>query len=223
MFVFEPVLKHWAKVLGQINNPQGRARLYSTPRGQDHCCRHKGTWLHHFLQRQDSCCSSPSHRRWGGQFLFFTILLNEERSHKIWSRFFFLNCAANQRRQHQDVHPKWWFCKCLIKRKKNWKHFCIFNLWWLIGVFQGKYCPTTCGVADYMRSYILGANRDIDELQQDLDTITNLTQGTDETIQHIKDSITVAQKSSPSGERWRHKVSLVTIDNAKKKKKKIVL
>lgn len=136
--------------------------------------------------------------------------------------FFFLNFAANQRRQHQDVHPKWWFCKCLIKRKKNWKHFCIFNLWRLIGVFQGKYCPTTCGVADYMRSYILGANRDIDELQQDLDTITNLTQGADETIQYIKDSVTVAQKSSPSGERWRHKVSLVTIDNPKKKKKIIL-
>lgn len=44
----------------------------------------------------------------------------------------------------------------------------------------------------------MGTNREIDQLQQDLDTITNLTQGADETIQHIKDSVTVAQKSSPA-------------------------
>lgn len=70
-----------------------------------------------------------------------------------------------------------------------------------------------------MRGYIMGTNREIDQLQQDLDTITNLTQGADETIQHIKDSVTVAQKSSPAGERWRHKVSLVTMHRPVKKQK----
>lgn len=53
----------------------------------------------------------------------------------------------------------------------------------------------------------MGANRDIDNLQHDLDTITNLTQGADETIQYMRDSVTVAQKSSPSGERGRLKDS----------------
>lgn len=50
-----------------------------------------------------------------------------------------------------------------------------------------------------MLRYMTIANRDIDELQRELDTIANLTQGADETIQYMKDSVTAAQKSSPSG------------------------
>lgn len=79
----------------------------------------------------------------------------------------------------------------------------------LIVVFQGQYCPTTCGVADYMLRYITGANREVDDLLRDLETITNLTQGADETIQHMRDSVTVAQKSLPTGKRRRQKVGLV--------------
>lgn len=56
-----------------------------------------------------------------------------------------------------------------------------------------------------MLRYMTTANRDIDELQRELDTIANLTQGADETIQYMKDSVTTAQKSSPSGKMKRKK------------------
>ncbi|XP_040001016.1 fibrinogen gamma chain [Xiphias gladius] len=61
----------------------------------------------------------------------------------------------------------------------------------------GKYCPTTCGVADYLLRYIPTTNSDLDILQRDLETIANLTQGADEKIVHMRDSTTSAQKSSP--------------------------
>lgn len=64
---------------------------------------------------------------------------------------------------------------------------------------QGKYCPTTCGVADYLLRYIPTTNSDLDILQRDLETIANLTQGADEKIVHMRDSTTSAQKSSPHG------------------------
>ncbi|XP_076584951.1 fibrinogen gamma chain-like [Chaetodon auriga] len=60
----------------------------------------------------------------------------------------------------------------------------------------GKYCPTTCGVADYMLKYMPSVDKDLDELQDALDTIANLTQGAEETVVYMKDSVTSAQKSS---------------------------
>ncbi|KAM6940360.1 fibrinogen gamma chain [Xenentodon cancila] len=59
----------------------------------------------------------------------------------------------------------------------------------------GKYCPTTCGVAEYMWKYLPGVNEDLDHMQAELETIANLTKGTEETIVHMKDSATAAQKS----------------------------
>ncbi|XP_030273395.1 fibrinogen gamma chain [Sparus aurata] len=59
----------------------------------------------------------------------------------------------------------------------------------------GRYCPTTCGVADYMLRYLPNVNRDLDSMQRDLETIANLTQGADETVVYMKDSVTSAQKS----------------------------
>lgn len=59
-----------------------------------------------------------------------------------------------------------------------------------------------------MLGYMTTVNRDIDELQWELDTIANLTQGTDETIQYMKDSVAAAQKSSPSGKIKRKKKSV---------------
>ena len=61
----------------------------------------------------------------------------------------------------------------------------------------GKYCPTTCGVADYLLRYRPGVDRDLSSLQRELETITNLTQGAEEQITHMKDSTAAAQKSSP--------------------------
>ncbi|KAF7223482.1 fibrinogen gamma chain [Nothobranchius furzeri] len=60
----------------------------------------------------------------------------------------------------------------------------------------GKYCPTTCGVADYFLRYFPGVNEDLKTMQAELETITNLTQGADETIVYMRDSATSAQKSS---------------------------
>ncbi|XP_026159293.1 fibrinogen gamma chain [Mastacembelus armatus] len=61
----------------------------------------------------------------------------------------------------------------------------------------GRYCPTTCGVADYLHSYMSGVTRDLDYLQKELETIGNFTRGTEEEVFYMKDSTTAAQKSSP--------------------------
>lgn len=50
-------------------------------------------------------------------------------------------------------------------------------------------------------------DRDLDELQDELDTIANLTQGAETTIVNMKDSTTSAQKSSQPGNTG-HSVSL---------------
>ncbi|KAF3687852.1 Fibrinogen gamma chain Precursor [Channa argus] len=60
----------------------------------------------------------------------------------------------------------------------------------------GKYCPTTCGVADYLLRYMPGVNRDLDNLQRQLETIANLTQGAEEQADFLKDSTSSFQKSS---------------------------
>lgn len=64
---------------------------------------------------------------------------------------------------------------------------------------QGRYCPTTCGVADYMIRYKPGVTRELDDLVQALETIANLTQEAEETVVYMKDSTTSAQKSVPQG------------------------
>uniref|UniRef100_A0A3Q1CSQ9 Fibrinogen C-terminal domain-containing protein n=1 Tax=Amphiprion ocellaris TaxID=80972 RepID=A0A3Q1CSQ9_AMPOC len=60
----------------------------------------------------------------------------------------------------------------------------------------GKYCPTTCGVADYLLRYMPGVENDLDDMQSQLETIANLTQGAESTITYMKDSTTSAQKSA---------------------------
>ncbi|XP_037546217.1 fibrinogen gamma chain [Nematolebias whitei] len=60
----------------------------------------------------------------------------------------------------------------------------------------GKYCPTTCGVADYLLNYLPGVNKDLNTMQHELEKIANLTYGAEETISYMKDSTTAAQKSA---------------------------
>uniref|UniRef100_A0A3P8RQT1 Fibrinogen gamma chain n=1 Tax=Amphiprion percula TaxID=161767 RepID=A0A3P8RQT1_AMPPE len=60
----------------------------------------------------------------------------------------------------------------------------------------GKYCPTTCGVADYLLRYMPGVENDLDDMQSQLETIANLTQGAESTITYMKDSTISAQKST---------------------------
>lgn len=64
---------------------------------------------------------------------------------------------------------------------------------------QGKYCPTTCGVADYLFKYMDEVTGDLNHFGNELETIANLTEGADETIVYMKDSTTSAQKSASPG------------------------
>ncbi|KAM9363732.1 fibrinogen gamma chain [Symphorus nematophorus] len=73
----------------------------------------------------------------------------------------------------------------------------------------GKYCPTTCGVADYMLRYMPDVDRDLDNLQYELETIANLTQGTEETVVFMKDSTVAAQKSSPPDAHFKKSSSVL--------------
>ncbi|KAG7486478.1 fibrinogen gamma chain [Solea senegalensis] len=73
----------------------------------------------------------------------------------------------------------------------------------------GKYCPTTCGVTDYLLKYLPGVEEDLETLQSELDKISNLTQGTDETIVYMKDSTASAQKSGPQDTNFKRSSSML--------------
>ncbi|XP_034393881.1 fibrinogen gamma chain [Cyclopterus lumpus] len=60
----------------------------------------------------------------------------------------------------------------------------------------GTYCPTTCGVADYMLRYRPEVDRDLENMQHKLDTSTNLTEGAEQKIVYMKDSTLSAQKNT---------------------------
>ncbi|XP_028647201.2 fibrinogen gamma chain [Erpetoichthys calabaricus] len=60
----------------------------------------------------------------------------------------------------------------------------------------GVYCPTTCGIADYLHRYKPSADRDLDQLQNLLYVISNLTLGAEEKVNYVRDSATSAQKSN---------------------------
>lgn len=61
------------------------------------------------------------------------------------------------------------------------------------------YCPTTCGVSDYMFKYFTNNHDKLDRLQQDLETIANMTQEAQERGIYMKDSMAAAQKSNAPG------------------------
>ncbi|XP_041838030.1 fibrinogen gamma chain [Melanotaenia boesemani] len=73
----------------------------------------------------------------------------------------------------------------------------------------GQYCPTTCGVADYLLKYLPGVNDDLTDMQRQLETIANLTQGADETIVYMKDSATSALKSSQPDPQFKRTSSML--------------
>lgn len=50
-----------------------------------------------------------------------------------------------------------------------------------------------------MLTYMPGVSNDLDQMQRDLETIANLTKGTEETVDYMKDSTAAAQKSSGPG------------------------
>lgn len=55
-------------------------------------------------------------------------------------------------------------------------------------------------MADYLQRYTDIATEDVDYLLRELETISNLTQGTEEKVVYMKDSAISHQKSSPQGE-----------------------
>ncbi|XP_070712506.1 fibrinogen gamma chain-like [Pempheris klunzingeri] len=73
----------------------------------------------------------------------------------------------------------------------------------------GTYCPTTCGVADYLLKYMPDVREDLDSMQDQLEQIANLTQGTEETVVYMKDSATSAQKSSPQDSYFKKSTSML--------------
>ncbi|XP_077462322.1 fibrinogen gamma chain isoform X2 [Stigmatopora argus] len=62
----------------------------------------------------------------------------------------------------------------------------------------GKYCPTMCGVSDYMQRYASAADDGLDALQRELDTITNLTRRAEESVIYMKDSLQTVNKNVQS-------------------------
>ncbi|XP_056891199.1 fibrinogen gamma chain isoform X1 [Takifugu flavidus] len=59
----------------------------------------------------------------------------------------------------------------------------------------GMYCPTTCGVADYMLKYFSKNNDGLEQMLIDLENIANMTQDAENRVVYMKDSMVAAQKS----------------------------
>ncbi|XP_046901148.1 fibrinogen gamma chain [Hypomesus transpacificus] len=73
----------------------------------------------------------------------------------------------------------------------------------------GTYCPTTCGVADYLHKYKPEMDRDLDDMDRMLADITNQTKGAEETVIYMKDSVTSAQKSSQPDQYFKKSSSML--------------
>lgn len=50
-----------------------------------------------------------------------------------------------------------------------------------------------------MVRYFINTDSDLERMQQDLETIANMTQDAEERVVYMKDSMTVAQKSNTAG------------------------
>ncbi|KAG7264433.1 hypothetical protein CRUP_022295 [Coryphaenoides rupestris] len=60
----------------------------------------------------------------------------------------------------------------------------------------GTYCPTTCGVADYLFNYSPDINENLDYMINELTRIGNLTEGAEVKVVYMRDSAASAQKTS---------------------------
>uniref|UniRef100_A0A674C3H9 Fibrinogen gamma chain n=1 Tax=Salmo trutta TaxID=8032 RepID=A0A674C3H9_SALTR len=95
----------------------------------------------------------------------------------------------------------------------------VLLLFSLSSAVSGKYCPTTCGVADYLNKYKPVVDKDLDEMEDILDRITNLTTGATEKVTYMKDSATQHQKS---GTDVHYKKSSSILDDVLRFEKTIV-
>uniref|UniRef100_A0A8C9RKH8 Fibrinogen gamma chain n=1 Tax=Scleropages formosus TaxID=113540 RepID=A0A8C9RKH8_SCLFO len=60
----------------------------------------------------------------------------------------------------------------------------------------GTYCPTTCGVANYLNRYKPSVDKDLAEIENLLENIANQTKGAQDRVVYMRDSTAHAQKSS---------------------------
>ncbi|XP_063074460.1 fibrinogen gamma chain [Engraulis encrasicolus] len=60
----------------------------------------------------------------------------------------------------------------------------------------GTYCPTTCGVVDYLHKYKPAVEEDLKYMEDILEDIANATRGAEEKVNYMKDQATQAQKTS---------------------------
>ncbi|KAK0134174.1 Fibrinogen gamma chain [Merluccius polli] len=70
---------------------------------------------------------------------------------------------------------------------------------WRLGRLRGRYCPTTCGVAEHLFKYTPGVYENLDYMLGELERIGNLTRGAEATVVHMRDSTTSPQKTSQPG------------------------
>lgn len=68
---------------------------------------------------------------------------------------------------------------------------------------QGTYCPTTCGVADYLDRYKPNIDTQLDDMEQVLEEIANLTRGAQDKVVYLRDSETQAQKQAPGSKMFQ--------------------
>ncbi|KAI1883681.1 hypothetical protein AGOR_G00234060 [Albula goreensis] len=84
----------------------------------------------------------------------------------------------------------------------------------------GPYCPTTCGIADYLQSYKPKVDKDLDDLEDLLGEIGNQTTGTEEKVVYMRDSASLAKKSFPSDTHYKKSSSM--LDDIMKYEKSII-
>ncbi|XP_059903708.1 fibrinogen gamma chain [Gadus macrocephalus] len=73
----------------------------------------------------------------------------------------------------------------------------------------GRYCPTTCGVADYLFRYTPDVYDDLDDMLAKLESIGNLTRGAEEKVVFMRDGATSAHKSSQPDLYYKRSTSML--------------
>ncbi|XP_055500410.1 fibrinogen gamma chain [Leucoraja erinacea] len=61
----------------------------------------------------------------------------------------------------------------------------------------GEFCPTTCGVGSFFQNYQSKVNKELEDMENDLDRIQNVTTITKNTIDNVVQSNTIMKKQSP--------------------------
>ncbi|KAJ8382700.1 hypothetical protein SKAU_G00034780 [Synaphobranchus kaupii] len=76
----------------------------------------------------------------------------------------------------------------------------------------GSYCPTTCGVADYLNRYKPAVDKYLDDFEDLLEQIGNLTKGAQDKVVYMRDSASHGQKSTPPADFYFRRSSTMLDD-----------